>query len=718
MKCIYRFYFLLAVLFLNIPIFSTTTPWVAQKSKTVLILNSYHTDYIWSETVSQVIRQNLQNEYKKIEIYNEYMDTKRFQEQNISNIFYQFFLKKYQQIDFDLIITNDDNAFYFIDKYHDQHFPGVPVIFVGLNYFDSTLVQDKEYITGIVERAELRPTIELIKQLHPDLNKMFVLHDNTLTGKASLKTEKKIYDTYKELDIEYLIADEYNKNELQIKLQELSRSDAIYYGSWSIDKDHKTYTHGEAIKLISNFSKAPVYGTVDIYLGHGILGGKISSSKYYGEIASQIAVKILNGIPPAEIPVNTQIFNQYMFDYKQLKQHNIALTQLPPQSIIINKPLTFFEKHGRLLRIVIAIFLIQTVFTSALLVLYYKNRRAEKALLYEEKILSSLMDNIPDAIYFKDRNHRFIKNNKAHLDTFLHKDQASVIGKTDYNFFNIDIANKKHQQEKIIFESGKPLVDHIEEIQQSDGSTKWISTTKVPIRDKDNKFETLVAVSRDITERRLKDEKIKSSLAEKEILLKEIHHRVKNNLQVISSLLNLQSANIKDDVYKDLLKESQNRIRTMALIHEKLYQSQDFTKIDFRSYVNDLVRGLMSSLSVRNHYVDFNIQIDRIGLNVTKAVPCGLVINELVTNALKHAFNGSTNSQGKISIKFSLIKSNQIELIIKDNGVGMDVNFDFSSAESLGLKLVKILVEDQLEGNLELINNQGTMFIISFALKD
>lgn len=217
----------------------------------------------------------------------------------------------------------------------------------------------------------------------------------------------------------------------------------------------------------------------------------------------------------------------------------------------------------------------------------------------------------------------------------------------------------------------------------------------------------------ELAERKRADEKLQASLKEKEILLKEIHHRVKNNLQIISSLLKLQSSYIEDEQALTMFKDSQNRIRSMALIHEKLYQAKDLSKIDFSEYIHDLTHTLMRSYSAHSQAVRLNVDIRNIRLSIDTAIPCGLIINELVSNAFKHAFP-SSQPEGEISIKLHSISDGKFILSVRDNGVGFPPHLDFQNTETLGLELVCTLTA-QLEGEIQLFRDQGTEFIITFS---
>jgi two-component sensor histidine kinase len=201
-----------------------------------------------------------------------------------------------------------------------------------------------------------------------------------------------------------------------------------------------------------------------------------------------------------------------------------------------------------------------------------------------------------------------------------------------------------------------------------------------------------------------------AALQEKELLLREIHHRVKNNLQIISSLLNLQIPYIKDDESIEFFKESQNRVKSISMVHEKLYQSKNIDKIEFGEYISNIVTNLFQTYDVNQDIIEYSSSLDNIKLNIETSIPCGLIITELVTNSIKHAF--LDGKKGKIWVELQS-KNEKFTLIIKDNGVGFPEDLDFKNTESLGLQLVDLLV-DQVDGTIELNRKNGTEFKIEF----
>ncbi|MFW6160293.1 MAG: sensor histidine kinase, partial [Acidobacteriota bacterium] len=236
--------------------------------------------------------------------------------------------------------------------------------------------------------------------------------------------------------------------------------------------------------------------------------------------------------------------------------------------------------------------------------------------------------------------------------------------------------------------------------------------------------EANTQLQQEVKERKKTEEELAQSLKEKEVLLQEIHHRVKNNMQIISSLLRLQSYQIKGEKTSEIFRLCQNRIKSMALIHEKLYQSEDFSKIDFSDYIKSLTENLSSIYQSEAGSVDFKLNLEEVHLNINQAIPLGLIVNELVSNSLKHAFSGRKRkrktdldeAEDHIIISLETNRTGEISLSVRDNGVGLPSGFDLKKVDSLGLQLVQDLAR-QLSGSIEFNSNGGTCFKISFKHK-
>jgi two-component sensor histidine kinase len=227
------------------------------------------------------------------------------------------------------------------------------------------------------------------------------------------------------------------------------------------------------------------------------------------------------------------------------------------------------------------------------------------------------------------------------------------------------------------------------------------------------KLEELSCLVYDNTERKEIDRKIRDSLKEKEVLLQEVHHRVKNNLQVISSILNLQSSYVNDAKTLEILRESQQRIKSMSFIHETIYRTADFSRLEFMDYIKTIASNLIQSYRTAATRVDFVPDMQSVGLNLDQAIPCGLIITELVSNALKYAFKG--RKKGILTVILRE-ENDEVILAVKDDGVGLPKDFAFEKNNSLGIQLVYALLE-QIDATVKVDQSNGTEFLIRFRRK-
>ena len=242
------------------------------------------------------------------------------------------------------------------------------------------------------------------------------------------------------------------------------------------------------------------------------------------------------------------------------------------------------------------------------------------------------------------------------------------------------------------------------------GEDFWTSSTLTPVFNEKGDLKNIVVIDTDITMRKKMEEQIRESLEERGILLKEIHHRVKNNLQIIISLFNLQTSYVNDEKAAKALKEGQDRIRSMALIHERFYQSEGMSRIDFDDYIKRLCETIFQTQGADSNKIKLTIDSEKISLDIDTAVPCGLIINELVSNAIKHAFKDGI---GEILVKFMRTPDKKYCLIVKDNGQGFPIGTDYKNTDSLGIQLIQALTS-QIDGVLHVENENGLTIKIEF----
>ena len=359
-------------------------------------------------------------------------------------------------------------------------------------------------------------------------------------------------------------------------------------------------------------------------------------------------------------------------------------------------------------------FNITAIFCEIIIIYSFINvyDRAEKTLdesnILLEQQFESIFNNSYDALFVVDSGaKKIIKANKRAVELFEMEQESdfyssygldfhkNAVSKKELDFMTNEVLTKGVYRGEVVYKTKK-------------GNEFWgaLAIREMIINEK--RYQSVRVA--DITPQKEFAKKIQDSLNEKEILLSEIHHRVKNNLAVISGLLGLQSSYVEDERAKELFEESRNRIHSMALIHDKLYQHETFAKIDFAEYIKDLVQQIKKSYNPANTNIQFVITCNDIFLDIKNAVPVGLILNELISNSYKHAFMGKEN--GEIKIVCTKM-GDKFTMMVSDDGNGFDFQEGFEKPKSLGLTLVKAL-SDQIGGNVKINSEKGAAYYISF----
>ncbi len=338
-----------------------------------------------------------------------------------------------------------------------------------------------------------------------------------------------------------------------------------------------------------------------------------------------------------------------------------------------------------------------------------KIKLANDSLKENEQFLESIIENIPAMIFVKNADDLSYEMVNGATELTWGHNRSKLIGNTDYSFLPEKDADMFTRVDRNVL-TQKEICDFPEQtIHTKTWGERIFHTKKIPILN-DNGIPThILGISEDITGRIIAERKIKGSLKEKDVLMKEIYHRVKNNMQIIASLLSLQIEHVGDEKSKAILRDSQSRVKTMAMIHEKLYMSRDLSHINFKGYVDNLMSNIVYTYDVNKNKIQIDLDVDNVNLNMETAIPIGLIINEIVVNSIKYAFPDGT---GKITVKLKCENGNFI-LTVGDNGLGLPAGLDMESLNSLGLVLVNNLVE-QIDGKLTLYTKEGTTFKIAF----
>ncbi|MFP4345439.1 MAG: GAF domain-containing protein [Anaerolineales bacterium] len=315
----------------------------------ILVLNSYHHGLSWTDNIVRGLLELLEPDLDYREIYLEYMDTKRFAStpeyfEELARVYRE----KYAEVDLDVIVVADNDAFNFIRDYHDTLFPGVPVIFCGVNFFDHSMLAGMEdTITGVAEEPDIAATFDLMLELHPQAERIVVVNDATTTGVGYSESLHKVAADFEER-IDFWFYEGLTTGELIGRLEDLPDNSLIYLVLFNRDAAGRFFTYQEAVELVYSTTSAPIYSTWDFYMDRGMVGGKLTNGFSQGAAAGQLTLELLDGASVSELPV-VRSPNRYIFDYRQLQRLGIDLGALPPGSEIRNRPLSFIERYRQVL---------------------------------------------------------------------------------------------------------------------------------------------------------------------------------------------------------------------------------------------------------------------------------------------------------------------------------------------------------------------------------
>lgn len=335
----------------------------------ILAINSYHEGLQWTDDIMDGIKSVLDGDE---EFHIEYLDTKRINDENYYEKIYELFRYKFQNSNFDVIIVSDYDALNFMMKYGDDLFGNIPVVFCGVNGNRDMLDELKPNMTGVVENLDIMETLDLAFDLHPKTKRVLVVSDENSAGRLNKEEVKLVEEKYDYIDFE--VTEDMCIDNILDTASKMGKDDIIFMLSFTKDKKGNVYGFQEVSNLLDEVSDTPIYGTWDFSLGHGIVGGKLASGFYQGKNAGILARRIVSGERPEDIPAINASPNKYMFDYEELNEFNIDIEKLPKNSIIINRPYSFYEENKIIINITIA-FIVSLILIILLLLTNIRDRR-------------------------------------------------------------------------------------------------------------------------------------------------------------------------------------------------------------------------------------------------------------------------------------------------------------------------------------------------------
>jgi putative methionine-R-sulfoxide reductase with GAF domain/ABC-type uncharacterized transport system substrate-binding protein len=389
----------------------------------ILYINSYHVGYKFSDDITRALVETFGND-ENIELRVEYLDTKRINDTGYTQLVYLLFQHKYRNADIDLIISSDDAALNFLLSYADGIFPDVPIVFVGANYFDESRLDRYEKVTGISEEADIPGTVATALEIHPNVDHIVVVNDTTVTGQNLQRAFNQIVSNYPEITFEFL--EDVAMTAVQERVAELDENSLVLLTIFSRDNEGNFYEYNQFSTLVAESSAVPVYATWDFSLGFGVVGGKMVSGYTEGQRGAELALRVLNGENPDDIPVDYTKQSQYLFDYSALERYDIPVSALPEDSIILNRPVSFVEEYQGIILGAFVGFIVLVGIIIFLAINNNQRRRAQTELSVSNQELQDIRASLEDEVARRTQALETSTEVSRRLSTILDTDQLII----------------------------------------------------------------------------------------------------------------------------------------------------------------------------------------------------------------------------------------------------------------------------------------------------
>ena len=664
----------------------------------VLIVDSYHEGFAWSQAQSEGIKSALTSGLgeRPLDLSVFHLDDRRFPDKRPDTDAY--FDRLYRDQDINLIFSTDNAAWNFMKDRSWRLEKRVALVFAGVNDYVDDGRAGSLFMTGIAENflSGRADTIKVALALLPATKRVVFTLDTTPTSLAIKHEFEGIKRFFPELVFDWITVEGIDA---QLALVAgLGKGDIFMPIGTHRDASGTLLSYEEAMERLSAACPVPSFGFIENRIGHGIVGGKILTGLDHGRSAGELGIAILRGASPSSLQPIMDNPGRFIFDNRQLVRFGLSEAKLPLDAEILHRPVNPLAGIWGYL-VVYTLVLLSLILIVILLVASRRRLKTAKTQLMEsEKTLESYFENSPDAIFIADDQGRYLRANQSATTLvgypaprLLTMKVPDILMPESYEAGGAHFA-------KVIAE-GKAYGELL--FRKADGTPFWMSVHAVRLGKDQN-----LGICLDITKRLSDEESIRRSLSEKETLLRELYHRTKNNMYLIISLLGLREFELASEVDRVIFREMAGRIRTMALVHEKLYRSPDLSHILFDDYLRELVALLAEGLPAEG--IRFEFDLEPVELSVDQALPLGLVIYELLVNSLRHAFPGG---RGRVGLGLHPLRdgrTGRLELIAWDDGIGLPKGYDPAKGESMGFQVITSIVEHQLGGTISWVGAQGT----------
>ncbi|MGE4193001.1 MAG: ABC transporter substrate binding protein [Pseudodesulfovibrio sp.] len=707
--------------------------------KTVLCLNSYHDGYQWSDGIMRGIRATLDNSPYKIDLQIEYMDAKRYHYEDVTRMLLRLYNEKFKNEKFDLLITSDNDAYSFATQYRDILFPGVPLVYCGVNFLN-TDDTDSDNATGVIESFDLSKTLDVALRLHPNKRRIYVVGDSSTAGAAIKRQVQNQLARYGvPLAAEYW-TDMSLRNVLE-RVERLDDDSFLFFIPYYQVIDGRFLTAEEVMQAISDRSSVPIYTAWEFLAGNGAVGGNMLSGYLHGQRAAQVALEILDGRSADEIPVYRETTGEYIFDYKVMQRLHLPMDLLPEGSTILNAPKAFYELSKELFWTIMVSFVLLVLVLVFLLLAMLERRRVERKIKDQLAFQETLMDTIPQLVSWKDADGRYLGINRAFSEFFGMDHSAGVANKTTHDIIrDPEYSSWAAAADKAVINKHEAFRKVRRKLMDAQGDPAWIEVNKVPIHDRAGQVVGVLSMADNITtELNLEKQLLQSQKMEAiGTLAGGIAHDFNNILTSIINSTELAVGDLDPDsvTTRDLERVLKAARRGGRVVKQILAFSrpstEGFRPTDLGAVITEAV-GLLESSMPRNIEVRAGIAP---ALSCVHADPTQ--IHQVVMNLCTNAFHALRGRGGLIKVGLDgtevgpedadllgLTAGEYVRLTVEDNGPGIpseivDKIFDpfFTTKDKtegtgLGLAVVHGIVHSH-RGGLQVTAREGggTVFTI------
>jgi PAS domain S-box-containing protein len=536
---------------ISVAVFGTVSAAPASERKEVLYLNSYSKGLEWSDPISQAVEDGMRASGYEVNLHIEYMDEKRYQDPAYESMLVELYRYKYTDHSFDVIIVSDDNAFTFIKKHRQALFRDTPVIFCGVNYYSDDMLAGQTNITGVVEQYDIKNTLATALLLQPTVQHIYVINDRSATGAANKKNiEQAIPEFSSHADITFL--EDYSMAELEDRVAILPDNSIILLMTFNQDRLGNDYSYDETIRRIRANANVPIYGIWEMYLGKGIVGGRLTSGYEQGNISAQMATRILQGESPSQIPVVMNPPNHYMFDNAELSRFGISALNLPSGSIVVNQPVPVrvlpesviwaigISASGLILGL------------AAMVVAFLRLRRARDALDESERRYRAVVEDQTELIcrINKDGTHIFV--NDAYC-RYFGKTRSEIMG-TKF-IPAMSTGEKKNVRSHLLSLSPiHPIGSTTNQVEIPGQGTRWLKWNNHAIFDDAGNVSEYQSVGRDVTDVQLAENELRKYQENLEAVIDA------RTQELVTSNAQLQQEVAERTVAENLLAEETERL--------------------------------------------------------------------------------------------------------------------------------------------------------------